>query len=312
MIGKEEDLVSVVIPCYNYAQFLGEAVKSVLAQTYPHFEIIVVDDGSTDNIAEVVARFPDVRLIPQENQGLSAARNTGLRESKGSCLVFLDADDRLLPDALETGVNSMKSHPESAFVVGQSLFISADGSALPTTPRYCDDEDIYSAFLSRNYIRMTGMVMFRRSVFDSVWGFDASFDACSDYELYLRITRDFPVHFHNHPVAEYRKHGENMSYNSALMLKTILEVIRSQRAHVKGKKKYEDAYRTGIRFYQDYYGDQLMNQVRSHARAREWGRIAGRSLSLLRHNPKGFIKHASRKLSLVLSNSVSRPSGRDE
>ncbi|HET9532657.1 MAG TPA: glycosyltransferase [Blastocatellia bacterium] len=312
MIGKEEHLVSVVIPCYNYARYLGEAVESVLAQSYPHFEIIVVDDGSTDNIVEAVARFPKVRLIRQKNQGLSAARNTGLWESKGSYLVFLDADDRLLPDALERGVNSLSANPACAFVVGQSLFISADGSALPTTPRYCDDEDIYRAFLSRNYIRMTGMVMFRRSVFDSVSDFDTSFDACSDYDLYLRITRDFPVHFHNHPVAEYRKHGENMSYNSALMMKTILEVIRSQRAYVKGKKKYEDAYRIGIRFYQEYYGDQLMNQVRRHLRAREWGSIVGQSLAFLRHSPRGFIKHASRKLSLVFSNSVARPSGRDE
>src|SRR5215212_9690625 len=92
-------LVSVVIPCYNQAHFLSEAIESVLAQTHPNFEIIVVDDGSTDNTSEVAARYPGVRHIRQDNQGLAAARNTGLRESKGTCLVFLDADDRLLPNA---------------------------------------------------------------------------------------------------------------------------------------------------------------------------------------------------------------------
>jgi glycosyltransferase involved in cell wall biosynthesis len=312
MDNTKEPLVSVVIPCYNYARFLGEAIESVLAQTYPHFEIVVVDDGSTDGSFETAARFSKVRLIRQENQGLSAARNTGLRESRGSFLVFLDADDRLLPDALETGVHFLRARPECAFVVGQSVYISEEGAALPTTPRYCTEEDTYKAFLSKNYIRMTGMVMFRRAVFDSVAGFDTTVDACSDYELYLRIIKDFPVYFHNHPVAEYRRHGENMSRNSALMLKTILEVIRMQRDHVKGKKEYEDAYRAGIRSYQRYYGDQLMNQARAHFRTRDWGRLIGRTLSLLRHNPKGFVRHAGRKLYIALTGVVAGPSRSDK
>src|ERR671914_179204 len=95
-------LVSVVIPCYNQAHFLGEAIESVLAQNYPHFEVVVIDDGSTDNTSEVASRYPGVRCIRQENQGLAGARNTGIRHSSGSYLVFLDSDDRLLPDALDT------------------------------------------------------------------------------------------------------------------------------------------------------------------------------------------------------------------
>jgi hypothetical protein len=159
---------------------------------------------------------------------------------------------------------------------------------------------------------MTGMVMFRRAVSDSVAGFDTTVDACSDYELYLRIIKDFPVFFHNHPVAEYRRHDENMSRNPALMLKTILKVIRIQRVHVKGKKEYEDAYRAGIRTYQMYYGDQLMNQARAHFRTREWKRLIGRSLALLRHNPAGFIRHAGRKLYIALSGDVAGPSRSDK
>src|ERR671912_965329 len=109
-------LVSVVIPCYNQAHFLGEAIESVLSQTYPHFEIVVVDDGSTDNTQEVAARYPGVRYIRQENQGLAGARNAGIRRSNGSYLVFLDADDRLLPEALEVGLEHLNAHPECAFV----------------------------------------------------------------------------------------------------------------------------------------------------------------------------------------------------
>ncbi len=100
MVRKDEEaLVSVVIPCYKQAHFLPEAIKSVLAQTYSGVEAIVVDDGSPDNTSEVACRHRDVRCIRQQNQGLSGARNTGLRESRGSFVMFLDADDRLLRNA---------------------------------------------------------------------------------------------------------------------------------------------------------------------------------------------------------------------
>src|SRR6266513_5232454 len=97
-------LVSVIIPCYNQAHFLHEAIESVLAQTYSNREIIVVDDGSTDNTATVARCHSPPRYIYQENAGPSAARNTGFEQSRGEYLVFLDADDRLLPEALEIGV----------------------------------------------------------------------------------------------------------------------------------------------------------------------------------------------------------------
>jgi glycosyltransferase involved in cell wall biosynthesis len=116
-------LVTVVIPCYNQAHFLGEAIESVLEQTYPHYEIVVVDDGATDNTSEVASRYPGkVRLIRQENRGLSGARNTGIRHSEGEYMVFLDADDRLLPEALERAL--------SAFTPTRSVpsFLVAPGS----------------------------------------------------------------------------------------------------------------------------------------------------------------------------------------
>src|SRR4051812_33839695 len=121
-------LVSVIIPCYNQARFLGQAIESVSRQDYPQFEVIVVDDGSTDDTSEVAARYPGVRVIRQKQLGISAARNRGLRESTGSYLVFLDSDDRLLPHALRIGMNYLLDHSECAFVFGIHQKISADGS----------------------------------------------------------------------------------------------------------------------------------------------------------------------------------------
>src|SRR5215208_7052146 len=120
-------LVSVVIPCYNQAHFLGEAIESVLAQSYKDFEIVVVDDGSPDDTSEVASRYEEVRLIRQKNSGLAGARNRGLAEAEGAYVVFLDSDDRLMPEALEVGVRELASHPECAFVCGTLTYISVEG-----------------------------------------------------------------------------------------------------------------------------------------------------------------------------------------
>jgi glycosyl transferase family 2 len=155
-------LVSVVIPCYNQARFLGDAIESVLAQTYPHFEIVVVDDGSTDNTSEVASRYPRVRCIRQENRGLAGARNTGIRQSNGGYLVFLDADDRLLPEALEAGLRHLKERPECAFVSGHCRFIGVDGSSLPTPPQTPIEGNHYESLLRTCYIWMPAAVMYQR------------------------------------------------------------------------------------------------------------------------------------------------------
>jgi glycosyltransferase involved in cell wall biosynthesis len=280
-------LVSVLIPCYNQAHFLSEAIESVLAQTYPHFEVIVVDDGSTDNTSEVAGRYPEkkVRLIRQDNRGLSRARNRGLSESEGEYVVFLDSDDRLLPGALEVGLEHLHSHPECAFVSGHYRYIAADGSALPPpAPPYVGG-DHYLKLLRRNYIGMHAAVIYRREVFESVGGFRGSVDAAEDYDLYLRIARKFPICCHDEVVAEYRRHAANMSADPALMLKTVLAVLRSQREHLKESKHHQQAYKAGVRFWQGYYGVQLAHKVLADVRDHEWRWALRDALVLLRHYP---------------------------
>ena len=282
-------LISVIIPCYNQGHFLTEAIESVLAQTYPHFEIVVIDDGSKDNAEEVAGGYPGVRYIRQENSGLAAARNTGLRRSRGGYIVFLDADDRLMPNALEDGLTAFAAHPESAFVAGHCTPITVDGTRFPIFEQACVDQDPYAGLLSKCFIYPPATVMFRRSVFETVRNFDTSVSPCADYDLYLRIAKDFPISCHHHVVAEYRKHGANMTRDSALMLKSAHTVLGLQRKHAKQKPAWKMAYKKGIRFIQQCYGTPLIEEIRAHVTTHEMRQAIRKLLALLRYYPQGIV-----------------------
>ena len=254
-------LVSVVIPCYNHARFLGEAIESVLGQTYRRVEIIVVDDGSSDHTSAVAALYPRVHYIRQNNQGLAAARNTGLHESHGDILVFLDADDRLMPEALERGVQHLLKSPESAFVSGRYRYIKEDGSIMRESSQEPADSDAYAAFLRGNYIGMHATVAYRRSVLEAEGGFNPSLPACEDYDLYLRIARKHPVLVHDHLVAEYRRHGHNMSRDPKRMLKSALDVLSANWEYARTKENYREAYRAGARLWREFYSQDFFELV---------------------------------------------------
>ena len=282
------DLVSVVIPCYNQSLFLTEAIESVLGQTYSPCEIIVVNDGSSDDTAQVAGRYPQVCCITQENQGLSAARNTGLANSHGSFLVFLDADDRLLAGALESGVTCLKARPQCAFVYGHLKVIAEDGSPLPTPSQHCVDREHCLELLRRDYIWTPGVVMYRRTVFESIVGFDTLIDACADCDLNIRITRDWPVYCHGQVILEYRKHAANMSRNPGLMLKTSIAAHRKQLKYVKGNRRYEEAAKLGKKAAQDYFGSRLIKEVERLRALRKLKLAMQGTFMLLRYHPKGL------------------------
>jgi glycosyltransferase involved in cell wall biosynthesis len=297
--GKEKELpegralVSVVIPCYNQAHFLSEAIESVLCQGYTNVEVVVVDDGSTDNASEVASRYEraGVRLIRQENRGRSAARNRGLDEAQGKYVVFLDSDDRLLPEALEVGVKDLEAHPACALVFGRTSVVGTDGSS-PMT-------DYYGELLRGNYIGTPGAVMFRRSVFDSVGGFDTTLHAAEDYELYLRVASEFPIHKHGELVLDYREHEANTSRDSAKMLRDTLKVLHSQQKRVMGGKGYEEAYKHGISLWRRLYGNALLKDVLVHVRKREWKQGLWDMLVLIRHDPKVFLRACLKVMALA-------------
>ncbi len=284
--------VSVVIPCYNQAHFLAEAIESVLSQSYKDFEVIVVDDGSKDHTAEVASAYasgdPRVRLVRQQNRGLAGARNRGLAESRGECVVFVDSDDRLLGEALEVGVRELASHPECAFVSGICRKITGDGSVVPEWEQFRVRDDPYLELL-RSCPVYVPTVMYRRAVFNVVGSFDTSYKAAEDYDLYYRILEHFPVYCHETVVAEIRRHDANMTHDRALMLKYNMDALRSQRKRLKGDSRYWEAYKAGERLWRDWHGAPVINQVRAHLQEGRWGQGLKGLLALLRYYPQGIL-----------------------
>lgn len=249
-------LVSVIVPCFNAAAFLPEALRSALQQTYPRIEVLVVDDGSTDGTPEVVRDYP-VRYIRQENRGVSAARNVGIAHCHGEFLVFLDADDRLAPTGVEDGIASLKENPHCVMSVGEHRYILEDGAPAGVSRKSQGQRDPYTMLLESNFIENVGSAIYRREVFDREGGFDSSLDAAEDYEFYLRITRRNAALIHGAVVSEYRLHGSNTSHNSELMLRRTLEVMGQEQRHVEGDSRRLRAYRRGLRFWRRKYGRQL-------------------------------------------------------
>ncbi len=280
---NETPLVSIVIPCYNQARFLPESVGSVLVQTHPLLEVVVVDDGSSDNTAEVAGQYGRVRCVRQKNQGLSGARNTGIRVSGGEYIMFLDADDRLTSIAVEAHLRCFAKHPEAGFVVGGIDLISKDGSYL-RSPRWPDlSANHYEQLLKASHVANTIAVMFRRSVLESVGEFDTSLPASEDYDMLLRVARSFPGVHHDAIVAQYRRHSSNMSRNGVLMLGTMHRVMESQRRFVKGNPRLEAARKRGEIYWRDRYGAVTIIQAGAHLVRREPARAAKAIGVMLRH-----------------------------
>jgi glycosyltransferase involved in cell wall biosynthesis len=282
--------VSVIIPCYKQAHFLPQAIESVLAQSQPA-EIIVVDDGSPDNTAEVAARYPGVRCLRQDNRGLAEARNSGFRASSGNYVIFLDADDRLALGAIEAHLRCFADHPEAGFVVGDIDHISADGSYLDSPRWPILERNFYEELLRVNHVANTIAIMFRREVLESIGGFDRSCSPAEDYRLLLQAARSYPSAHHSTVVAQYRRHQATLSRRGVLMLRAMHQVMELERPFVHGHPEWEKAHREGVRYWRDHFGRTGLREVFAHL-------VHGRVLTALRILP-GLVWYARGQL-LVL------------
>jgi glycosyltransferase involved in cell wall biosynthesis len=294
--------VAVVIPCYKQAHFLGDAIESTLKQTLPPSEIVVIDDGSPDDVRGVTARYPGVRYIRQRNQGLSAARNTGIRSTTSELLVFLDSDDRLLPHAIERGVTHHSRRPGCAFVAGRMHTIAADGSLLRRWRPFPVTDDNFAQLLINHCGIYPLTVMYRRSAIDAVGGgFDTSLRSAEDWDMDIRLARRFPFHLYNEPIAEYRKHGNNMTRNAPVMMKSIIRVLRAQRQFTRQTPHLEPARRQGIARVHGYFTELVITQIHEDLAARRWRTAFTTSWVLLRWHPYVVVERVGLKWAKVTS-----------
>jgi glycosyltransferase involved in cell wall biosynthesis len=276
--------VTVVIPCFNQAHFLTEAIDSALNQDGVTLEVIVVDDGSPDGTYDVAAKYPSVVYVRQSNKGLAGARNTGLALSRGQYVVFLDADDRLLPNAVLTNLRHSLAHTECAFVAGHYEYLSADARGTTAVRHHGITTNYYLELLKDNFIGMIATVMFRRDILLCLRGFDPTARVCEDYDLYLRAACKWPVFCHNELVAAYRRHEACVSTRAALMLSGSLEILKRHRrtAHSLGSE-YASAYRSGRRKWRNRYGRDLLRLNQRNFKSGLWREALTGTWTLLPH-----------------------------
>jgi glycosyltransferase involved in cell wall biosynthesis len=219
-----DSLVTVIVAAYNGERFLSQALESVFSQDYDPFEVVFVDDGSTDGTGEIAQSFP-VRYLHQENQGLPAARNAALRVARGEFVAFADDDDLLPPSKLTVQARFLSEHPETGCVLGRQEWIVEDGVQAPELKR----DPIFGELGGIQLVS----AMFRRAVLDGLGGFDPTYRYAEDRDLFVRMReRGVEIEVLPEVVLHKRLHGSNMTMNrpeSHPLLRSLKEKLERER-----------------------------------------------------------------------------------
>ena len=224
---RQPPTVSIIIPNYNHARYVSDAIQSVLHQAYPDYEIIVVDDGSKDNSREIINGFGDrVRAIFQHNQGLSAARNTGITAAQGKYIGVLDADDLYEPDFLATLVPLLESQPDAGGIYCGYRFVDDANTPLPQVEaRDVPPEKLFWALVDGNFLVPESMFV-RKECYDRVGLFDPSLRALEDLDMWLRITKQFKVIHTTKVLTRHRILAGSMSTDPTRQYQNRLSVVK--------------------------------------------------------------------------------------
>ena len=234
----ESPRISVIIPVYNQAQFLGHAIDSVLAQTWKDYELIVVDDGSTDESGEVAQRYGSrLRYVRKPNAGGASAVNVGVRLARGSWIAILPSDDMWEPNKLERQWSYIDGHPEAAFVYSDYSIIDVNGKQQRSTshpvPSGRTRQRIH---LLRGCFINGGSVLLRKAIFEEIGGFDEQNRYAPDYDYWLRVTERYPAIRVPEPLLRYRVHGGQDSMRFRAIWNATYQVVRkflrAEPAHV--------------------------------------------------------------------------------
>ncbi|MBE9168996.1 glycosyltransferase family 2 protein [Pleurocapsales cyanobacterium LEGE 06147] len=222
--------VSAIIPAYNALRYLPKTIDSILNQTFDDFEVIVINDGSTDETEKWVAQIADarVKLICQKNQGLAAARNTGIKHAKGKYLAFLDADDLWEPTKLEKQVQVLEQNPEVGLVYTWVAYIDEKGESTGRVVQTQAEGYVWKKLVERNLVECGSVAMVRSSCLVTVGLFDenlSSFNVGEDWDMWLRIAAQYPFKVIKEPLVYYRQRLSSASKNWEVVEQSFRLVI---------------------------------------------------------------------------------------
>ncbi|MBD8013469.1 glycosyltransferase family 2 protein [Planococcus wigleyi] len=234
------DKVSVIIPTYNRSELLKKAIESLENQSHQNFEIIIIDDCSTDDTAEVVRGMDDERIIylrHDTNKGGSEARNTGIKQATGSFIGFLDSDDQWLPDKLERQLKQFEGQPDVGVVyTGVQVVDEHNQPTRKIVPAY--KGEILPKLFESNCIDTTSSVLVKREVLDQVQGFDASLPSCQDWDLYIRLAQVTKFDFVKESLVLFYHHsGERITTNKKSVLTGHMSIFEKYKELAKKQSK---------------------------------------------------------------------------
>lgn len=227
-MSEERPLVSVIIPVYNGARYLRPALESVFAQTYRPFEVIVVDDGSTDDSGVIAQSFPDVRYIRQSNQGVAAARNHGVEAACGEFYAFLDQDDLWVPEKLKLQIDHLQHNRDLGYTLTQQKFFLEPGAALPAWFRKELLSSVHTGWV-------VGTLVVRRTVFEQVGNFATGYSAANDTDWFFRAkAAEIPMAVVPELLLLKRVHEANDSSRAKDILAEMRRVVKSSLDQQRG------------------------------------------------------------------------------
>jgi glycosyltransferase involved in cell wall biosynthesis len=230
-------LISVIIPVYNGENTIEQTIRSVLDQTYSDFELIIIDDGSTDHTLDLIEKIQDprIRVFPYENAGLSASRNRGIKHANGEYVSFLDADDLWTPDKLKAQLDALIDNPEAAVSYSWTAFIDMDGNLLDYGIQQSFNGYVYPNLLTYFFIGSGSNALIKKQVFDDVGLFDETLKSAEDRDIFLRIAEKYFFAAVPVPQILYRITENSMSRNVIRQERESIKVIERAYAQDPGK-----------------------------------------------------------------------------
>ena len=223
-------LISVVIPVYNGEKTILETIESVLNQTFQDFELIVIDDGSTDQTAEIINRIQDsrIKIFSYSNAGLSASRNRGIAKARGEYISFIDADDLWTADKLESQLKALQENPQAAVAYSWTDCIDESGKFLRRGGYISVTDHVYEKLLLVDFVEGGSNALIRKHVFAEVGGFDESFNAVEDWDMWLRLASRYRFVTVASRQILYRQSANSMSTNVLKMEAASLRIIERE------------------------------------------------------------------------------------